>query len=99
MPYRIASTDVHKGMLAVVDSEVEVVEEYQFERRQFGMNSAQLRQLAARLLEQQLEKVVMESTAQYWKPDWAGAVLEAGIPAALSRQPLASSSCNKVCME
>ena len=70
MPYRIAGIDVHKRMLAVVVSDVEVDGEYQFERRQFGSNPAQLRLLAGWLLEQQIEEVVMESTAQYWKPDW-----------------------------
>jgi transposase len=58
-------------MLAVVVSDVEVDGEYAFERRQFGSNPAQLRLLADWLLEQQVEEVVMESTAQYWKPVWA----------------------------
>ena len=70
MPYRIAGIDVHKRMLAVVVSDVEVDGEYQFEQRQFGSNPAQLRLLADWLLEQQIEEVVMESTAQYWKPVW-----------------------------
>ena len=48
----------------------EVDGEYQFERRQFGSNPAQLRSLADWLLEQRVEEVVMESTAQYWKPVW-----------------------------
>src|SRR6516162_8460682 len=70
MPYRIAGIDVHKRMLAVVVSDVEVEGEYQFERRHFGSNPEQLRLLAGWLLEQQVEEVVMESTAQYWKPVW-----------------------------
>src|SRR5437870_10166245 len=70
MPYRIAGVDVHKRMLAVVVSDVEVDGEYEFERRQFGSSPVQLRWLAAWLLEQQVEEVVMESTAQYWKPAW-----------------------------
>ena len=70
MPYRIAGIDVHKRMLAVVVSEVEIDGEYVFERRQFGSNPAQLRELANWLLEQGVEEVVMESTAQYWKPVW-----------------------------
>jgi transposase len=70
MPYRIAGIDVHKRMLAVVVSDVEVADEYRFERRQFGTNPAQLRLLAEWLVEQQVEEVVMESTAQYWKPVW-----------------------------
>ena len=70
MPYRIAGIDVHKRMLAVVVSDVEIDGEYVFERRQFGGNPAQLRLLADWLLEQQVEEVVMESTAQYWRPVW-----------------------------
>ena len=57
-------------MLAVVVSDVEIDGEYVFERRQFGGNPAQLRLLADWLLEQQVEEVVMESTAQYWRPVW-----------------------------
>jgi transposase len=57
-------------MLAVVVSDVEVDSEFQFERRWFGSNPEQLRSLAAWLVEQQTEQVVMESTAQYWKPVW-----------------------------
>src|SRR3981189_1955692 len=70
MSYRIAGIDVHKRMLAVVVSDVEIESEYQFERRMFGSNPEQLRSLAAWLLEQEVEEVVMESTAQYWKPVW-----------------------------
>ncbi len=70
MAYRIAGIDVHKRMLAVVVSDVEVDGEYQFERRMFGSNPEQLRSLAAWLLDQEVEEVVMESTAQYWKPVW-----------------------------
>jgi transposase len=70
MPYRIAGIDVHKRMLAVVVSDIEVDGEYEFERRQFGSNPEQLRLLGVCLLEQQVDEVVMESTAQYWKPVW-----------------------------
>ena len=70
MPHRIAGIEVHKRMLAVVVSDVEVADEYQFERRQLGSNPAQLRALAEWLLEQQVQEVVMESTAQYWQPVW-----------------------------
>jgi transposase len=70
MPYRIAGIDVHKKMLAVVVSDVEVDGEYQFEGRLFGSSPEALRSLAAWLLEQEAEEVVMESTAQYWKPVW-----------------------------
>ena len=70
MAYRIAGIDVHKKMLAVVVSDVEVDGGFQFERRRFGGNPEQLRSLAAWLLEQGAEEIVMESTAQYWKPVW-----------------------------
>jgi transposase len=70
MPYRIAGIDVHKKMLAVVVSDVEIDSEFHFERRMFGSNPEQLRSLAVWLLEQEVEAVVMESTAQYWKPVW-----------------------------
>src|SRR5437762_8118765 len=70
MSYRIAGIDVHKKMLAVVVSEVEIEGAYEFERRMFGSSPDQLRSLAAWLIEQEVEEVVMESTAQYWKPVW-----------------------------
>ena len=68
MPYRIAGIDVHKRMLHVVVSDVQVDGEYDFTRRVFGSLPEALRSLAAWLVEQQVEEVVMESTAQYWKP-------------------------------
>src|SRR5499425_179104 len=71
MPYRIAGIDVHKKKLAVVVAEVEVEEEYQFERRWYGSNPEQLQLLSEWLIEQQVEEVVLESTAQYWKPVWS----------------------------
>ena len=70
MPYKIAGIDVHKRMLHVVVSDVEVDGEYDFTRRIFGALPGALRSLAAWLVEQQVEEVVMESTAQYWKPVW-----------------------------
>jgi len=70
MSYRIAGIDVHKKKLAVVVADVEVEEEYQFERRWYGSNPEQLRALSEWLFEQQVEEAVMESTAQYWKPVW-----------------------------
>jgi hypothetical protein len=70
MSYRIAGANVHKKILAVVVSDVEVDGEYQFARRMFGNNPEKLRSLAAWIVEQEAEEVVMESTAQYWKPVW-----------------------------
>src|SRR5215472_11402216 len=71
MPYRIAGIDVHKKKLAVVVADVEVDDQYQFERRWYGSNPEQLQRLAEWLIEQQVEEVVMESTAQYWKALWS----------------------------
>jgi hypothetical protein len=68
--YRIAGIDVHKAMLAVVVADVEVEVDWQFDRRQFGAAPSQLRLLAQWLVEQEVEEVVMESTAQYWRPVW-----------------------------
>jgi len=70
MAYRIAGVDVHKKMLAVVVADVEGESEYQFERRQFGTTPEYLRLLSEWFVELQVEEVVMESTAQYWKPVW-----------------------------
>jgi transposase len=70
MSYRIAGIDVHKKKLAVVVADLELGGENQFERRWYGSHPEQLRALAEWLLEQQVEEVVMESTAQYWKPVW-----------------------------
>src|SRR5467141_4235297 len=70
MPYRIAGIDVHKKKLAVVVADVEVEDEYQFERRWYGSNPEQMQLLGEWLIQQQVEEVVMESTAQYWRPVW-----------------------------
>jgi len=70
MSYSIAGIDVHKKKLAVVVADLEVGGEYQFERRWYGSHPEQFRALAEWLIEQQVEEVVMESTAQYWKPVW-----------------------------
>ena len=70
MPYRIAGINVHKTMVAVAVADVEVEGDWQFERRRFGASPSQLRLLTAWLVERQVEEVVMESTAQYWRPVW-----------------------------
>src|SRR5262245_38361878 len=70
MPYRIAGVDVHKKMLAVAVADVDVEREWRFERRQFGTSPSQLQVLAEWLTERGVEEVVMESTAQYWRPVW-----------------------------
>ena len=70
MAYRIAGVDVHKKMLAVVVADVEVEDDYHFERLKVGTSPTQLRALADWLVEREVEEVVMESTAQYWRPVW-----------------------------
>jgi transposase len=44
--------------------------DYHFERLKVGTSPAQLRALADWLVEREVEEVVMESTAQYWRPVW-----------------------------
>jgi transposase len=70
MSYRIAAIDVHKKMLAVVVTDIAGEGEYRFERRKFGATPGELHVLAQWLDQQGVEEVVMESTAQYWKPVW-----------------------------
>jgi transposase len=68
--YRIAGIDVHKKVLAVVVADVATEGEFQFERRRVLCTPDSLRELADWLNAQQVEEVVMESTAQYWQPVW-----------------------------
>src|SRR5580704_9162213 len=85
MTYRIAAIDVHKKMLAVVVADVAGEGEYQFERRKFGSTAGELHLLAQWLVQQEVEEVVMESTAQYWKPVW-GALEQYWKPARQKRE-------------
>jgi hypothetical protein len=55
-------------MLAVVVADVEGESEYQFERCQFGTTPDHLRLLSEWFVEQEVEEVVMESTAQSVAP-------------------------------
>jgi hypothetical protein len=59
MPYQIAGIDVHKKMLAVVVADVEVEDDYHFERLKVGTSPAQLRVLADWLVEREVEEVVI----------------------------------------
>jgi transposase len=70
MPYHIAGIDVHKKMLAVAVADVEVAGDFHFERLKVGTSPVQLRALAEWLVEREVEEVVMESPAQYWRPVW-----------------------------
>jgi transposase len=70
MPYRIAGIEVQKKMLAIAVADVEVEGDVHFERLKVGTSPVQLRALADWLVEREVEEVVMESTAQYWRPVW-----------------------------
>jgi transposase len=70
MSYRIAGIDVHKKMLAIAVADVEVDGDFQFERQKVGTTPIELRRLADWLAEHDVDEVVMESTAQYWRPVW-----------------------------
>jgi len=65
----IAGIDVHKKMLAVV---VRAEREGQttYQKRKFGTMQNELQHLVAWLQHHQVTEVVMESTAQYWRPVW-----------------------------
>ena len=67
--YYVAGVDVHKKMLAVVVANAGE-RELHFECRRFGTTISELRNLSAWLRERTVQEVVMESTAQYWKPVW-----------------------------
>jgi len=67
--YKVAGIDVHKKMLAVVVANTRDME-MEFECRRFGTTVSELRHLSGWLQERAVQEVVMESTAQYWKPVW-----------------------------
>jgi transposase len=76
MSYTLAGIDVHKKVLMVVittageevaDPQGEALE---FECRRFGTGASERQELIGWLKEHNVREVVMESTAQYWKPVW-----------------------------
>ena len=67
--YYVAGIDVHKKMLAVVVANARD-QELHFDCLRFGTTISELRNLSAWLQERDVREVVMESTAQYWKPVW-----------------------------
>ncbi len=69
MPYPRAGIDIHKKVLMAVVTDV-TVEEFQFQSRRFGTTASERAHWAAWLQERGVQEVVMESTAQYWKPVW-----------------------------
>jgi transposase len=71
MSSRIAGIDVHKRVLMVAVAEVSVsLEDMEFQCRRFGTTRKELEHLGAWLEQQGVREVVMESTAQYWRPVW-----------------------------
>lgn len=71
MPFMIAGIDVHKRVLMVAVGDASLGEgDVEFHCRKFGTTAGQLQHLAAWLGERGVREVVMESTAQYWKPVW-----------------------------
>jgi transposase len=67
----VAGIDVHKKVLAVVVRR-EDQGPVQYEKRKFETTQAEIEHLAAWLQQQRAGEVVMESTAQYWRPVWHG---------------------------
>jgi transposase len=77
MSRRMAAIDIHKKVQMVVVATVsetvaegEAPQRIGFEGRRFGGGTSERAHLVAWLRERQVEEVVMESTAQYWKPVW-----------------------------
>lgn len=76
MSYRVAAIDIHKRVLMVVVASVaeEVADAtgaaMEFECRRLGTGASERNHLVAWLQQHQVREVVMESTAQYWKPVW-----------------------------
>jgi len=69
MNYNVAGIDVHKKVLMVVVTDA-TAEELTFEGRRFGTTASEREHLVAWLQERGVQEIVMESTAQYWKPIW-----------------------------
>jgi len=76
MSYKVAGIDIHKRVLMVVVATAgdEVAdpagEAIEFECRRFGAGASERNQIVTWLRERNVREVVMESTAQYWKPVW-----------------------------
>ncbi len=69
MSHIVAGIDVHKRLLVVTVADASL-DPLEFVWRRFGTGHAELLQLAEWLFSQGVHDVVMESTAQYWKPVW-----------------------------
>lgn len=66
---RIAGIDVHKKMLVVAVAAATSPDQI-LQKGRFGTGRAELERLRAWLQQGGVESVVMESTAQYWRPVW-----------------------------
>jgi transposase len=64
---KIAGIDVHKKWLYVVTGE---------QRRRVGSTVSELNELCCWLKDEKVKTVVMESTAQYWRPVWIALIGE-----------------------
>ncbi len=69
MQHRVAGIDVHKKVLAVVVADA-AEKELRFQRKMMPAGADGLRLLSQWLASLEVKEVVMESTAQYWKPVW-----------------------------
>jgi transposase len=67
----IAGIDVHKKMLAVVIRKP-AGQAVEYIQRKFGTTKNEIFHLVAWLQHHQVSEVVMESTANYWRPVWYG---------------------------
>ena len=67
----MAGIDVHKKMLAVVIRH-QPAEQAEYRKRKFGTTRSEIQHLRAWLESEGVGEVVMESTAQYWRPVWYG---------------------------
>jgi transposase len=66
---KIAGIDVHKKVLMVVIAEAASPEQI-VRKDKFGTGRAELERLRVWLQQTEVGDVVMESTAQYWRPVW-----------------------------
>jgi transposase len=69
--YCLAGIDVDKKMLAVVVRRVRDGKT-EYLQRKFGTTRQEIEHLIAWLQHEQVVEVIMESTAQYWRPVWYG---------------------------
>lgn len=82
MSHRVGAIDIHKKVLMVVVATLVDAagqagvgedaggDKIEYECRRFGAGAGERQHLVAWLREHGAEEVVMESTAQYWKPVW-----------------------------